>query len=96
MQMTNHSGQILPDALDHSHFCEDTQDTLDVEEESNPKFLELLMAIDDYTMTTNMKLLSLKNYHAIWILTRSSITVETNLKVRWVNFPQKIPPRVFY
>ncbi len=42
--MTNHSWQILPDALDHSHFCEDTQDTLDVEEESNPK-LELLKTI---------------------------------------------------
>lgn len=60
MQMTNHSGQILPDALDHSHFCEDTQDTLDVEEESNPKFLELLMTIDDYTMTTNMKYFHLR------------------------------------
>ena len=79
--MANHSWQILPDALDRSHFCEDTQDTLDVEEESNPK-LELLMTIDDYTTTTNIKLLSLKNYHAIWILTRSSITVETNIKVR--------------
>ena len=45
--MTNHSWQILPDALDHSHFCEDTQDTLDVEEESNPKLELLSIAINN-------------------------------------------------
>ena len=45
-QKTNHSWQILPDALNHGHFCEGTQDILDVEGELNPK-LELLMTTCD-------------------------------------------------